>query len=672
VNVRRALAAAILGLMMGCVAAEPAFARTTFYVDDDAPNDTGSCLSPALAGADMACRTINAAIVKARAVPYPGGDDIRIAAGTYSGPVTLSDAGDDGNLIDGAGIPSLLNPSGTVVNYANNAPTAAFVIPAARTDIKVQDMLVQAQTAANDPRGFEVGGDRITLEDVEVEMEDDSSTEMAIFFTPQAEAGVLRRVTTSGIWDGVGLRSRAPDLSVFDSILAGSGHTSSAFAVFIDGGITTVRHSRLRAPPAGDAAVARVSPSGPGVTRLIAESTLITGGRVGVDVNSPLAGESGEAELRHVTVDVGTAGQVDNPLAGFRSVAVGPVAGIASADVDSSLLTERATSAGASTPLSCERTDVPSGSDCVGSANTTNPPSTLFLDAPGSDWRLRSTSPAIDTGAPILAPSESTADRAGAPRSVDGNFDCVVASDKGAYEIQGRSNTPPSGVAIAGPPGAEAGQPVALAASAQDAQDAPDALEFSWTFSDGGSASGASVFRAFAPGAHQATVTVTDSHGCSATGSRALAVASAADRRRPVISRVKAHPRRFTPVRRSRRGQGAAAAPRRGQGGTRFTFRLSERARVFIVIQAPRPGRRAGGRCVKAKRSNRAQPRCTRWLGATRLRKRASKGANSKVFSGHARGRPLSPGPYRARFGARDRAGNEARPRFARLRVVGG
>ncbi len=146
--------------------------------------------------------------------------------------------------------------------------------------------------------------------------------------------------------------------------------------------------------------------------------------------------------------------------------------------------------------------------------------------------------------------------------TVDGDFNCVFASDKGAYELQGQSNTPPSGVAIAGPAGAEAGQPVALVASAQDAQDGADALGFNWAFSDGGTASGASVSRVFASGDHQATVKVTDSQGCSATASRALAVASAADRRRPVISRVKARPRRFAPVRRSGRGhRHPSAAP---------------------------------------------------------------------------------------------------------------
>ncbi len=139
---------------------------------------------------------------------YPGGDDIRIAPGTYSGPVTLDNAADDGNLIDGVGSPTLLNPSGTIINYANNVPAAAFVIPAGRTNIKVPDLLVQAQTAANDPRGFEIEGDRITIEDVGVDMEDDASTQAAIFFAEQAEAGVLTRVRTSGIWDGAGLHSR--------------------------------------------------------------------------------------------------------------------------------------------------------------------------------------------------------------------------------------------------------------------------------------------------------------------------------------------------------------------------------------------------------------------------------------------------------------------------------
>lgn len=58
----------------------------------------------------------------------------------------------------------------------------------------------------------------------------------------------------------------------------------------------------------------------------------------------------------------------------------------------------------------------------------------LFADAPGGDFRLTGASPALDAGTDA-APALPSLDRDGRTRIVDGNRDCLVAVDMGAYEF---------------------------------------------------------------------------------------------------------------------------------------------------------------------------------------------------------------------------------------------
>jgi hypothetical protein len=58
-------------------------------------------------------------------------------------------------------------------------------------------------------------------------------------------------------------------------------------------------------------------------------------------------------------------------------------------------------------------------------------------------------------------------------------------------------------------------------------------------------------------------------------------------------------------------------------------------------------GRRVGGRCVKATKTNRRKTRCTRSQTAGTLSIAGKAGANTVAFSGKLRGRALPPGSYR-------------------------
>lgn len=113
-------------------------------------------------------------------------------------------------------------------------------------------------------------------------------------------------------------------------------------------------------------------------------------------------------------------------------------------------------------------------------------------------------------------------------------------------------------------------------------------------------------------------------------GGGAAAPPPSGDRTKPEVRRLRMTHRRFRPGRRA----------------TAFRFRLSEPARVRIVIR--RRGRLAG--TIRR-----------RGLGA---------GANSISFNGRLRRRNLRPGPYDAVLIATDAAGNRSIPRLIGFRVL--
>ena len=145
-----------------------------------------------------------------------------------------------------------------------------------------------------------------------------------------------------------------------------------------------------------------------------------------------------------------------------------------------------------------------------------------FVDPAGGDYRLRWDSPLIDGSA--LEPSGSVS-----PTDLDGNARSVGFShsatpvDLGAYEYQRRA---PKAAASA-PAGAAAGQTLAFDGSGSNDPDSGDSLTYRWAFDDGTSATGRSVAHAFStPGAHTATLTVTDPTGLTDTAANTVSVAA--------------------------------------------------------------------------------------------------------------------------------------------------
>ena len=149
-----------------------------------------------------------------------------------------------------------------------------------------------------------------------------------------------------------------------------------------------------------------------------------------------------------------------------------------------------------------------------------------WVDPSAGNYRLLGGSPGIDTGhAPTPHPDASPTDRDNAPRATDGDNDGQAERDMGAFEYQPAA---PSASASAAPASAAVGENVRFTGTATD-PNAGDSLAYAWRFDDGATASGPAVDRAFSsPGAHTATLTVTDSSGRTATATATVNVSAPA------------------------------------------------------------------------------------------------------------------------------------------------
>lgn len=258
--------------------------------------------------------------------------------------------------------------------------------------------------------------------------------------------------------------------------------------------------------------------------------------------------------------------------------------------------------------------------------------------APG-DFHLRGDSKLIDAGEITSLSGEE--DIEGLDRDKDGDGDSAPEVDLGAYEYQRRAPVADFSVG----PGT-AGAPVAFASLSSDPDPGDESgLNYSWTFGDGGSASGPTPEHVYAqPGDYTVILSVTDPNGQGTARTRVVSVAAAsaggdsgpggsssADVVAPVISGLRVAPRRLR--------LGPALARLVARGG-QIRFRLSEPARVTLRFDSARSG----------------------WRGGV-LRVSARAGLNTVRFAGRlSRRRSLRPGAYRLTVLAKDAAGNAAKP----------
>ncbi|MEA2444958.1 MAG: hypothetical protein QOJ12_2250, partial [Thermoleophilales bacterium] len=137
----------------------------------------------------------------------------------------------------------------------------------------------------------------------------------------------------------------------------------------------------------------------------------------------------------------------------------------------------------------------------------------------------------------------------------------------------------------------------------------------------------------------------------------------------PVLDRVTLSAKRFT-VGKAATATAAAAKKKKTPVGTRFSWRLSEAARVTLVIERSTSGRRKGRTCVKPTKKLRKAKKCTRWLAAGTLTRQSAAATTKLAFSGRIGKKALKPGSYRAVVTAVDPAGNVSAKRTLAFRVV--
>ncbi len=142
-----------------------------------------------------------------------------------------------------------------------------------------------------------------------------------------------------------------------------------------------------------------------------------------------------------------------------------------------------------------------------------------------------------------------------------------------------------------------------------------------------------------------------------------------ADTTDPVLA-LSASRRRFRVGARAMPPNGDATAAQRVRAGTTLRLSLSEPARVRFVVLRKGKGRRAGRRCVKPNRRNRARRRCTRLTRAGAYTRSAPAGRSKVAWSGRIRRRALKPGRYLLRATATDLAGNKGTRRSVSIRIV--
>ncbi len=465
----RLVAAAGVVFAAGILGAPAGASATTFYVDDSATSPHPNCINPTPANA---CETIGDGITQAR--DFAGPDTIMVAAGNYPEEFDLNDDDDAGLTIDGAGTST--GGSGTVLQLP--AGTGVSVV---ESNVTIRDMLIQASNFETLFVGsFVLATPSVGqhLENVEIELNDEANLQSAIRLSAANDA-VLDDVIVSGDanWDG-GADAHAlevansTNVTVNDSRLLSNSRTVFARASTLD-----VNRSLIVGPfDFADPVLTLQSDLLSSTASLTMDSSVVALGSQGLAVRSTGTTSTATALVRNSTIDPGVPkGTPDLTGVGTSTVgSMGPVeVGLENSIVVGALTT---TGTGPGT-IACSYSDVPNTVeaeiDCPTTPgnpgnNSSSTPAVLFVPGGflGLDWHLLSTSPAIDSGSPdALEATESTTDLDANSRLLDGNLDCVVRRDKGAYEITGQSascpTTPPPGVTPPGGGGSTAADPCA-------------------------------------------------------------------------------------------------------------------------------------------------------------------------------------------------------------------
>jgi hypothetical protein len=456
-RLRRLVCIGMLAMVAMATGAGAASAAT-FYVNGSTGNNSNPCTSP---GAP--CLTINEAVTKARLIPDTA--TIDVAAGTYTEDLLLTQAGDSGLTIDGAGSGA---SGGTIIQGVNTNPTIVATEPN-EGPMTIDNLRIVNPAGDTNPAMVSVKAP-YTLGNVAIEMQNGASAGPAI--VGEKTSGALNHVSIGGAWKGNAL------IGIGATTIANSNISSNGSALILvpgnpGGHVDLIRNSTVQS----SSTATNTNVLAPGVDLTIDSSLLLGGNPYDIEwVQTKSPTLASELTVAGSTLDAGTLGAGDAlPVSDIFAATEGPAGIPARAQIEGSILLEQQTAvlAGVSDPLTvaCSNSDVPSQSqaekgtegaiECASATNgnTSSTPASLFV-SPGTNYNLNPGSSAIDSvpAGVISLPfglTPSTTDLAGNPRVTDGSGDCVAVQDKGAFELQGHSAPCPV------PPSPPAPKPVA-------------------------------------------------------------------------------------------------------------------------------------------------------------------------------------------------------------------
>lgn len=481
---RSARAAALVALtLVAC--SPPVAARAAVYSAADA-----SALSTALADAQAS----------------PEADTVNVGPGTFAGSFTYNGSSKVEIVGAGAGQTILSTSSGY-----------ALLLQGSAAGDRVAN-LTATVTGGSTVRGIWVGAPSATVEDVTltrtggtnlfavVLMGTDQTVRRVTVdgafsraFEVQAPGATLTDITARNLGSANGIEVDAPGATATvqrAQITGGNVGASATFsgALTITDSLIDMRGSLGSALSVGDNGNNAVHTSS-----IVADRMTVIGDAMSNSAASVGAGTAGEADVMSIAIRDSIVSGFTTPLRCFEAGAAA-----------SGTLTVSDTALTGAVTNSCDDGMMDPG---VTQTNVTAL-APGFIDAAGSDFRLRWDSPLLDLGG--TTPLPGATDLAGLERVVDGDGAGIATVDLGAYEYQRR---PPVIAATATPATATTGQSVAFAASATDQDPLEDPLlTYAWSFDGGSAVTGPAQSRAFTTaGTRVATLTVTDPAGASAS-----------------------------------------------------------------------------------------------------------------------------------------------------------
>lgn len=337
---------------------------------------------------------------------------IEIGPGEYTGPFTYT-AGPKHVEIVGAGVGQTIikgNPAGDLFKVTSFDPTSV-----------VQDLTVQhAGTAGYGLKasGILVTRVRATASSTAAAATVDDGTVRSSAFVATGTDRALSIFNTE-LLDSTATSANYFGVSTFDATIRRStiSTTAGANALYANG---TLAIENSVVSGGTDAVVAATGSSGVSANVTARHLTVRTSGTVpGVRASSFVAGWSAQLDVRDSIVRGGT---------------VAACAGTGNATASATVSGTNIAATGSW--VACPGTPN-TGTETVLIPLTLLAGDPLFVDEGAGDLRLTAASPLVDAGtAGALGVGESTTDRLGLPRLIDGNGDGVARRDIGAFEYQ--------------------------------------------------------------------------------------------------------------------------------------------------------------------------------------------------------------------------------------------